>query len=240
MAPNPERKALDNLKTHAHHMRILREGTKNAKKHVLKTASPAFVDALVTATRLAHAHGHKFLPGHEQRVRRLMSPSVSKANKKILVSGKDGSYSRGGGFFEDISHAMHNIAPALSHIGHDIEHGAKKIAHDIANDATVKKIAHDIENDATVKEVAKFAKGHGRQIAKMAIPLAAGVAASSAGAGPLGGIVARTATAEALKQSGLGMKKGKKGRAGKSRKAPKKMKGSGVRFMYGGKPNGFL
>lgn len=225
MAPNPERKALDNLKTHAHHMRILREGTKTAKKHVLKTASPAFVDALVTATRLAHAHGHKFLPGHEQRVRRLMSPSVSKANKKILVSGKEGSYSRGGGFFEDIAHGMQKIAPALTHIGHDIEDGAKKGA----------------------KATDKFLKAHGRQIAKQVLPLLAGAAASAAGSGPIGGVAARFATAEALKQSGLGIKKAapKKSKAGKANKStPKKktkaMKGGGVRFMYGGKPNGFL
>lgn len=211
-------KQIANLKTHAHHMRILREGTKKAKKHVLKTASPAFVNALVTATRLAHAHGHTFLPGHEERARRLMSPSVSKANKKILVSGKDGGYSRGGGFFEDIGNAMKKIAPALTHIGHDIENGAKKAGHAIEDGA-----------EKGAKVTGKFLKTHGRQIAKQLIPMAAGAVASAAGSGPIGGLIARTATAEALKQSGLGIKK--KGGAGKAKKkkgGAKKKKGRGL------------
>lgn len=219
-------KQLQNVQTHAHHLRIIREGTKAARKHVLQSASPDLVRALATVTRVVHDHGHAFPPHHRRRAMRLMSPSVSMANKKIMVSGKPGSHSHGAGFFQDIGHAFQSIAPALTKVGHSIEGGFKKFgkqlnktmphfiqeaAHEVEDKVHdferviqqkggLKKVINDIGKDAE-KElivIGKLAQKHGPQALKMAAPIVVGMAVTAAGGGPMAGAAASAATKQLM------------------------------------------
>lgn len=221
------RKQLENVQTHAHHMRIIREGTHAARKHVLKTATPNLVRALATVTRAVHEQGYEFPKHHQRRAHRLMSPSVSLANKKILVSGKPGTHSHGAGFFQDVGHAFESIAPHLTKVGNDIGHAVEKTAKDIGHaiEPWVKHAAHDIENrvhdferviqkrgglkkilkdmdKATERELEKIGKAvkkHGPQALKMVAPAIVGMAATAEG-GPMAGAAASAATKALMAQ----------------------------------------
>ena len=105
-------KQISNLQLHAPFVRAIAEGAKEKRNEILKSASPALVEALATGVRLLDEHGVKFARGHMRRARRMMSKNTSKKTKKELVSGAAGKVSRGGGFWKDVGSALIKVAPA--------------------------------------------------------------------------------------------------------------------------------
>lgn len=104
--------------------------SKNHRRELLANAPLGLVKAYGTISALLKENNYKFKKGHENRARRLASPSVKLINKVHLVRGKPGTVSRGGGFFQDIGHAFHKMGDDIKHaaftVGDDVKHAAYK------------------------------------------------------------------------------------------------------------------
>lgn len=108
-----KKQQIENLRAHRADIHAIATASHSVRKAILANASPALVEALATGLRFLHELGFQAAPYHQRRARRLMSPYVSKKNKKQLVSGKSGTTSRGGGFFQDVGKGLLNAAPIL-------------------------------------------------------------------------------------------------------------------------------
>jgi len=104
-------KQAENLKVHALHLHTIAKGSKSKRDEILKNASPNLIEALSTALRVLDENGYKFAKAHQRRARRMMSKNTAKRTKKELVAGKQGTQSRGGGFWKDISKALIDNIP---------------------------------------------------------------------------------------------------------------------------------
>lgn len=111
----PTAKEWDNLRRHMPIIHTIGRSSTADRNTILRHATPALVDALATAVRVAHMSGARFAPHHRRRALKMMGRNVSKKTKMGLVAGKNGAQSRGGSFFQDVGRWFTKAGKTIKH-----------------------------------------------------------------------------------------------------------------------------